>query len=35
MVGATMTVSPEATAESGYIKVAIGATIYQIPIYAA
>lgn len=35
VVGATMTVSPEATAESGYFKVAIGATIYQVPIYQA
>lgn len=35
VVGATMTISPEASAESGYIKVAIGSTIYQIPIYAA
>lgn len=35
VVGATMTVSPENTAESGYFKVAIGSTIYQVPIYAA
>jgi len=35
VVGSTMTISPEATAESGYIKCAIGATNYQIPIYAA
>lgn len=32
--GATMTVSPELTPESGYIRVDIGGTIYQIPIYA-
>jgi hypothetical protein len=34
VLGATMTISPEATAESGYIRVDIAGTIYQIPIYA-
>jgi len=31
----SMTVSPETTAESGYIRVTINGTDYQIPIYAA
>jgi len=34
VIGATMTVSPETTAESGYIRIDIAGTIYQIPIYA-
>lgn len=34
-IGATMTVSPETTAESGYITVTVAGTAYQIPIYAA
>jgi hypothetical protein len=33
--GATMTVSPETTAESGFITVTIAGTDYQIPVYAA
>lgn len=33
--GATMTVSPETTAESGFITVTISGTDYQIPVYAA
>lgn len=32
--GATMTISPDLTAESGYIRIRIGTTVYQIPIYA-
>lgn len=35
VIGSTMTISPEDTAESGYIRVNVGATVYQIPIYAA
>lgn len=35
VLGATMTISPETTAESGYFRVNIGATVYQVPIYAA
>lgn len=35
VLGATMTVSPEATAESGYFRVNVGSTVYQVPIYAA
>jgi len=34
VLGATMTISPETTAESGYIRVDIAGTIYQIPVYA-
>ena len=34
VVGATMTISPETTAESGYIRIDLAGTIYQIPIYA-
>lgn len=34
-LGATMTISPEAAAESGFITVDIGGTLYQIPVYAA
>lgn len=34
-IGATMTISPEAAAESGYITIDVGGTSYQIPIYAA
>ena len=33
--GATMTVSPEATAESGFITITIAGVAYQIPVYAA
>ncbi len=33
--GATMTVSPETTAESGFITVTISGVDYQIPVYAA
>ncbi len=29
-----MTVSPETTAEDGYIRVNIAGTVYQIPLYA-
>ena len=32
---AAMTVSPETTAEDGYITVDIAGTSYQIPVYAA
>lgn len=31
---ATMTISPDAAAESGYIRVRINGTVYQIPVYA-
>ena len=34
-IGATMTVSPETTAESGYLTITVDGTSYQIPIYAA
>ena len=34
VIGATMTVSPETTAESGYLRIDVAGTIYQIPIYA-
>ena len=34
VLGATMTISPETTAESGYLRVDIAGTIYQIPVYA-
>ena len=34
VIGATMTVSPETTAESGYLRITIAGTVYQIPIYA-
>ena len=34
VIGATMTISPEAAAESGYIRLDIAGTIYQIPVYA-
>lgn len=34
VLGATMTISPDLTAESGYIRIDIAGTIYQIPIYA-
>lgn len=34
VLGATMTISPETTAESGYIRLDLAGTIYQIPIYA-
>ena len=34
VIGSTMTVSPEATAEDGYLRIDIAGTIYQIPIYA-
>ena len=33
-VGGTMTVSPEATGEDGFITIDVGGTAYQIPIYA-
>lgn len=33
-IGADMTISPEGTAESGYIRVRINGTVYQIPVYA-
>lgn len=33
-LGATMTISPEATAESGFITVTVAGVAYQIPIYA-
>ncbi|GAF86272.1 unnamed protein product, partial [marine sediment metagenome] len=31
VLGATMTISPESAAESGYIRMDIAGTIYQIP----
>lgn len=34
-VGATMTVSPETTAESGFLTVTVAGVEYQIPAYAA
>lgn len=34
-IGATMTVSPETTAESGYLTITVAGVDYQIPIYAA
>ena len=34
-IGATMTISPETTAESGFLTITVGGTSYQIPIYAA
>lgn len=34
-IGSTMTISPETTAESGYITIDVAGTAYQIPIYAA
>jgi len=34
VIGSTMTVSPETTAEDGYLRIDIAGTIYQIPIYA-
>ncbi len=34
VLGATMTISPEAAAESGYIRVSIAGTVYQMAIYA-
>ncbi len=34
-IGATMTVSPETTAESGFLTIDVDGTSYQIPIYAA
>jgi hypothetical protein len=35
VVGATMTRSPESDTESGYFRFNVGATVYQVPIYAA
>lgn len=32
--GDTMTISPQSTAESGFIRVRINGTVYQIPVYA-
>jgi hypothetical protein len=34
-LGATMTVDPELTAESGYLTITVAGVAYQIPIYAA
>lgn len=33
-IGATMTISPETTAESGFLTITVDGTAYQIPIYA-
>lgn len=33
-IGATMTISPETTAESGFLTITVDGTSYQIPIYA-
>lgn len=33
-LGATMTISPEITAESGFITITVAGVAYQIPIYA-
>lgn len=33
-LGATMTISPEAAAESGFLTITVDGTAYQIPIYA-
>jgi hypothetical protein len=33
-LGATMTISPELTPESGFLTITVGGTAYQIPIYA-
>jgi len=35
VIGATMTISPEAAAESGYLSITVAGVAYQIPIYAA
>lgn len=34
VLGATMTLSPETATESGYLRIDLAGTIYQIPIYA-
>lgn len=34
-IASTMTISPETTAESGFITITVDGTAYQIPIYAA
>lgn len=31
--GSTMTVSPETTAEDGFLRIKINGTTYQIPVY--
>lgn len=33
-LGATMTISPETTAESGFLTITVAGVAYQIPIYA-
>ena len=33
-LGATMTISPEAAAESGFLTITVAGVAYQIPIYA-
>jgi phage tail sheath gpL-like len=33
-LGATMTISPEGAAESGFLTITVAGTPYQIPIYA-
>ena len=33
-IGSTMTVSPETTAEDGFLTITVDGTSYQIPIYA-
>ena len=33
-LGATMTISPDLTAESGFLTITVGGVAYQIPIYA-
>ena len=33
-IGSTMTVSPEATAEDGFLTITVAGVAYQIPIYA-
>lgn len=32
--GATMTISPEGAEESGFLRIEINGTVYQIPVYA-
>jgi len=34
VLGATMTISPEAAAESGYLRILVNGVAHQIPIYA-
>jgi hypothetical protein len=34
-IGSTMTVSPELTAEDGFLTITVAGVAYQIPIYAA